>query len=161
MASINPMATTGLPQARSPLTAGQQQLPQTALASPYDGTTPTGGMPILGPSTHGAVPALTGLGQTGGRPQVNATNQTAIAPNGNVNQVVTNENTYTNKFYNIVVPHHGGLFGGLSGAFGGVGGLFGSWNTPGNSFVDPQTGVLYVQKDTGITGWFKRLFRGY
>lgn len=158
MASINPMASSVLPQAQStlPRATGQQQLPMTALASPYDGTTPVSGMPIMGASTPGAVPALTGLGN-GGRPQVNATNQTAIAPNGNVNQVVTNENSYTNKFYNIVVPHQGGVFGGLFGS----GSLFGGWNTPGNSFIDPKTGVLYVQQETGITGWFKRLFRGY
>lgn len=160
MASINPMAMGALPSAHPSLTGARQQtLPATALASPYDGTAPGAGMPILGaPGVGGAVPHLTGVG-SGGRPQVNATNQTAIAPNGNVNQTVTNENT--NKFYNIIVPHQGGLFGGIGGAFGGVGGLFGGWNTPGNSFVDPATGVLYVQKDTGITGWFKRLFRGY
>ena len=153
MASVTPAMLTAQPT--------MQSLPQTALASPYDGTSPALGnpalgMPIGGVGGYGApVPQLTGA--TGGRPQVNATNQTAFAPNGNVNQVVTNSNQYTNKFYNIVVPHHGGgLFGGLGGA-----GALGSWNTPGNSFVDPQTGVLYVQKDTGITGWFKRLFRGY
>ena len=118
-------------------------------------------MPILGaPAIGGAVPQLTGLTAGSRGPQVNATNQTAIAPNGNVNQVVTNENQYTNKFYNIVVPHQGGLFGGLFGGWGGAGQL-GSWNTPGNSFVDPATGVLYVQRETGITGWFKRLLRGY
>lgn len=157
MASINPTASPMLPAARSALPGAGQQLPMTALASPYDGTNPAGGMPILGaPAVGGAVPQLTGLG-SGGRPQVNATNQTAIAPNGDVNQVVTNENQYTNKFYNIVVPHSGGLLGGL----GGAGGLLGGWNTPGNSFIDPKTGVLYVQQETGIVGWFKRLFRGY
>lgn len=153
MASINPIATSALPAAQR-LPGSQQSLPMTALASPYDGTNPAGGtMPIMGPTVGGAVPQLTGL--SGSRPQLNATNQTAIASNGDVNQVVTNENT--NKYYNIVVPHSGGLFGG----WGGASSLFGSWNTPGNSFIDPQTGVLYVQKDTGITGWFKRLFRGY
>jgi hypothetical protein len=147
MASINPI-NNGTP------TLSQQSLPMTALASPYDGTTPGGTVPIMGPTT-GGVPQLTGL--SGGHPQVNATNQTAIAPNGDVNQSVTNQNQYTNKYYNIVVPN-GGLFGSL----GGVGGLFGGgWNTPGNSFIDPKTGVLYVQRDTGIIGWFKRLFRGY
>ena len=161
MASINPMSTPALTAAPS-IGATRQSLPATALASPYDGTNPAGaGMPILGaPGIGGAVPQLTGL--TGGSrsPQVNATNQTAIAPNGNVNQTVTNENQYTNKFYNIVVPQPG-LMGGLFGGIGGAGGLFGGWNTPGNSFVDPKTGVLYVQKETGIGGWFKRLFRGY
>ena len=148
MATINPVSTGA---------AAAQSLPMTALASPYDGTTPTGNVPIVGPSNGTSVPQLTGLSGSG-RPQVNATNQTALAPNGDVNQVVTNENQYTNKYYNIIVPTNtGGLFGGI----GGASGLFGSWNTPGNSFVDPKTGVLYVQKETGITGWFKRLFRGY
>lgn len=159
MASINPMAAATLTGA--PSLQGSQQLPATALASPYDGTIPAAtGQPIMGaPGLGGAVPQLTGL--TGSRgPQVNATNQTAIAPGGNVNQVVTNENQYTNKFYNIIVPQQG-MFGGLFGGWGGAGGLFGGWNTPGNSFVDPATGVLYVQKQNGITGWFKRLFRGY
>jgi hypothetical protein len=146
MASINPSASALAAQA-------QQTLPSAALASPYDGTTPVSGMPIAGAT--GMVPQLTGL--SGGQPQVNATNQTAYAANGDVNQVVTNENNYTNRYYNIVVPNSGGLFSG----WGGVSNLFGSWNTPGNSFIDPQTGVLYVQKETGITGWFKRLFRGY
>ncbi|MCW2926861.1 MAG: hypothetical protein JWM86_829 [Thermoleophilia bacterium] len=158
MASITPATLAAQPT--------MQSLPQTALASPYDGTNPALGMPVTGPAgpyggiaaglPTGGVPQLTGL--TGGRgPQVNATNQTAFAPNGNVNQVVTNSNQYTNKYYNIVVPTHGG------GLFGGIGGAsaLGSWNTPGNSFVDPKTGVLYVQKDQGFGGWLKRLFRGY
>ncbi|MCW2920815.1 MAG: hypothetical protein JWL76_689 [Thermoleophilia bacterium] len=142
-----------------------QTLPMTALASPYDGTNPAGagmatGMPIMGLPNGSAVPQLTGLG-SGGHPQVNATNQTALAPNGNVNQTVTNSNSYTNKYYNIVVPQQGGLFGGIGGAFSGAGNLFGSWNTPGNSFVDPKTGVLYVQEQKGFMGWLKGLFRGY
>jgi len=150
MSSINPRAATGLPTSQQTLAA--QSLPMTGLgASPYDGTSPTMGMPIMG--STGQVPQLSGL--PGGSPQLNATNQTAIAHAGDVNQVVTNENT--NKYYNIIVPHGGGLLGGI----GGAGGLFGGWNTPGNSFVDPKTGVLYVQQETGITGWFKRLFRGY
>ena len=156
MASVQPTSMT----AQLPT---MQSLPTTALASPYDGTNPAGAMPISGmpmggmPMT-GAVPQLTGLPGAGGRPQVNATNQTALAPNGNVNQSVTNSNQYTNKYYNIVVPNG---YGGVGGSIGGLGGLFGSWNTPGNSFIDPQTGVLYVQEDKGISGWFKRLFRGY
>ena len=155
MASINGM-TNALPAAQQ-----QQQLPSMALASPYDGTTPStlGTNTLNGSLTGGTVPQLTGLAGTS--PQLNATNQTAFAPNGDVNQVVTNDNQYTNKYYNIIVPNSGGLFGGIGGAFGGASGLFSSWNQPGNSFLDPATGVLYVQKDTGITGWFKRLFRGY
>jgi hypothetical protein len=154
MANINPVSAA----AAQPT---MQSLPTTALASPYDGTNPAAaGMPIMGMPTGSAVPQLTGLG-SGGRPQVNATNQTALAPNGNVNQSVTNSNSYTNKYYNIVVPDRGGLFGGIGGAFSGAGNLFGSWNTPGNSFVDPKTGVLYVQEQKGFMGWLKGLFRGY
>lgn len=153
MATIKPASTVA---AQPPM----QSLPTTALASPYDGTNPeVAGMPIMGLPTGGAVPQLTGL--SGGRPQVNATNQTALAPNGNVNQTVTNSNSYVNKYYNIVVPHQGGLLGGIGGAFSGASGVFGSWNTPGNSFVDPKTGVLYVQEQKGFMGWLKSLFRGY
>lgn len=152
MASINPVSTAQ---------PTMQSLPTTALASPYDGTNPAAvGTPIAGYGMGAAVPQLTGL-SSGGRPQVNATNQTALAPNGNVNQTVTNSNQYTNKYYNIVVPQSGGLFGGIGGAFNGASGLFGSWNTPGNSFVDPKTGVLYVQEQKGFMGWLKGLFRGY
>jgi hypothetical protein len=154
MASINPASR----QLSQP-TMQRQTLPATALASPYDGTVPAGAMGVLGSPYAGAVPQLTGL--SGGRPQVNATNQTALAPNGDVNQTVTNSNQYTNKYYNIVVPHSGGLLGGVGGAWGGAGGLFGGWNTPGNSFIDPKTGVLYVQQDKGILGWLKGLLRGY
>jgi hypothetical protein len=151
MAIVNRVAT--------PTPTMAQSLPMTGLASPYDGTSPliaanTGGVPITGSPT-GTLPGLA----TGGRPQVNATNQTALAPNGDVNQTVTNENQYVNKYYNIIVPNQG-LLGGLGG-WGGLGGMFGGWNTPGNSFIDPKTGVLYVQKESGIGGWLKRLFRGY
>jgi hypothetical protein len=148
MASVTP-ASAARPQVQS--------LPTTALASPYDGTNPAGGVPIMGAApVGGTVPQLTGL--SGSRPQVNATNQTALAPNGDVNQTVTNSNQYTNKYYNIVVPNG---YGGIGSAWGGLGGLFGGWNTPGNSFIDPKTGVVYVQQEQGITGWLKRLFRGY
>ena len=156
MSSVNPLAgQVSLPQTTAATAGAQASLPMSALVSPYDGTVPTS----LGTASPyaGQVPNLTGLGSGGdgtGR-QLNATNQSAYAPNGNVNQNVTNENSYTNKYYNIIVPNSG--LGGL----GGVSSLFGGWNQPGNSFVDPQTGVLYIQKDTGITGWFKRLFRGY
>jgi len=152
MATVNPLAGA-LPN------MAQQSLPATALASPYDGTTPGVGTPIMG-TPYGSPPQLTGLGSTGG-PQVNATNQTAIAPNGDVNQSVTNSNQYTNKYYNIIVPSAYGGIGGYGGVGAGLGAGLGSWNQPGNSFIDPKTGVLYVQQETGIVGWFKRLFRGY
>jgi hypothetical protein len=149
MATVNPASAALAPR--------MQNLPQAALASPYDGTHPAAGSPIMGAMPiGGAVPQLTGV--PGSRPQVNATNQTAFAPNGDVNQSVTNSNQYTNKYFNIVVPHG---YGGVGSALGGLGGRFGGWNTPGNSFIDPQTGVLYVQQDKGFTGWLKRLFRGY
>jgi hypothetical protein len=172
-----------------PTSSVKTTLPQTALTSPYDGTVPTSlGTVGTGVPLGAAVPTLTGLtGAAGltapgsnGR-QVNATNQTAIAPNGDVNQSVTNENSYTNKYYNIIVPSpmYGGGFGGALGGLGmlggygavggyggyppqgGLGGLLGGWNSPGNSYIDPKTGVMYVQQDTGISGWFKRLFRGW
>lgn len=136
-----------------------QSLPTSAVVSPYDGTVPSQfgyGYPNTG--VAGNVPTLTGLGQSGKSPQVNATNQTAYAPNGDVNQTVTNSNQYTNKFYNIVVPNG---YGGIGSAWGGLGGLLGSWNTNGNSFIDPKTGVLYVQQEKGFMGWIKSLFRGY
>ena len=149
----------------NPTTGRTAQLPQTAVTSPYDGTSPSLVQPgpgapngiIAGDSGYG-VPTLTGA--TGSTPQVNATNQTAIAPNGDVNQSVTNQNQYTNKYYNIIVPN--GAYGGVGNLFGGsgggLGGLFGSGG--GNAFIDPKTGVLYVQRDTGFMGWMKRLFSG-
>jgi len=121
--------------------------PGAGLVSPYDGTTAA---PMLGgyPLEAGVRPAsLAGL--DAGRPQINATNQTAIAPNGTVNQTVTNENTYENKYYNIITTPRGGFLGGAGLGYGS------------NSYVDPQTGVMYVQNQGGITGWLKRLFRGY
>lgn len=155
MTSINSAASNPvLPQT---LTNQNQQLPMTALASPYDGTTPTT-TGIVTPGTGYGIPTLTGQPNlypgtgTGQSPQVNATNQTAIAPNGDVNQHVVNENQYTNRYYNIIVPN------GALGGWGGLGSVLGSWNQPRQSFIDPQTGVMYMQKDTGITGWFRRLF---
>lgn len=139
----------------------QGQMPQ-GLVSPYTGTSPIPTMGTGVPSLTG-YPGAGGIGGIGGAghgsPQLNATNQTALAPNGDVNQTVTNENQYVNKYYNIIMPY-GGIGGGFGGALGGLGGL-GGWNQPGNSFIDPKTGVLYVQKEQGFTGWIKRLFRGY
>ena len=173
-----------------PTNGVQTQLPQTALTSPYDGTVPTSLGTVgtgTGVANTAAIPTLTGLGGAAGLVgtpatgsngrQVNATNQTAFAPNGDVNQSVTNENSFTNKYYNIIVPspmYGGGFSGSLGGVgllggygvgglggYGHTGGLLGGWNTPGNSYIDPKTGVMYVQQETGITGWFKRLFRGW
>ena len=134
-------------------------LPQTAVtASPLDGTSPSLGTAALtgqaGYAGYG-VPTLTGTGASGSTPQTNATNQTALAQNGDVNQTVTNQNQYTNKYYNIIVPNS--VFGGV-GNLGNLGGVFGS--NAGNAFIDPQTGVLYMQKDNSVIGWFKRLFSG-
>jgi hypothetical protein len=153
MTSTTAVSPTVLPMTASPPAT-------TALASPYDATTPTGTVPVTGAT--GGVPITGGFPGSysgSGAPQTNATNQTAIAPNGNVNQQVTNSNQYTNKYYNIIVPN--GAYGGWGNLGLGAGGILGSWNTPGNSFVDPKTGVLYVQQETGFTGWLKRLFRGY
>jgi hypothetical protein len=84
----------------------------------------------------------------GGRtPQVNATNQTGIAPNGDVNQNVTNENNY----YNIIMPQSP-----WQSFIGGLG--FGT----SRPTIDPRTGAYLVQPQrTGIIGWIQRLFRGY
>lgn len=133
-------------------------LPQIAatgpVTSPLDGTSSSlaaaagyGTSGQLGATGYG-VPTLTGAS---GSPQTNATNQTALAPNGDVNQTVTNSNQYTNKYYNIIVPNS---------AYGGVGNLGGLFGNQGNAFIDPQTGVLYVQRDNSISGWFRRLFSG-
>ena len=162
MTAVNGATTPAASAAKQQQLAQQAMPPQVALASPYDGTTPAIGTPILGtPAVGGSVPQLTGIGGTGQTPQVNATNQTALAPNGDVNQSVTNSNQYSNRFYNIILPT-----GGMLSPYGGYGMLgttpgLGSWNTPGNSFIDPQTGVLYVQKEQGFMGWLKSLFRGY
>ncbi|MCW2973098.1 MAG: hypothetical protein JWN72_1371 [Thermoleophilia bacterium] len=140
--------TTGLTAAALPQTA--------AVTSPLDGTSsalgaagPYGTSGLTGATGYG-VPTLTGAGSSGA-PQTNATNQTALAPNGDVNQSVTNQNQYTNKYYNIIVPNS---------VYGGVGNLGGLFGNQGNAFIDPQTGVLYVQKDNSIGGWFRRLFSG-
>ncbi|MBC7461358.1 MAG: hypothetical protein H7287_08345 [Thermoleophilia bacterium] len=144
--------TTGLTAASLPQIAAQTA----PMTSPLDGTSSTlgaaaayGSPGLMGATGYG-VPTLTGAGASGA-PQTNATNQTALAPNGDVNQSVTNQNQYTNKYYNIIVPN---------GAYGGVGNLGGLLGGQGNAFIDPQTGVLYVQKDNSVLGWFRRLFTG-
>ena len=149
--------------------AMQRQLAQggqAGLQSPYDGSTPYG-TPM--PAAIGGYPLEAGVrpaslaGLDGGRPQVNATNQSALAPNGDVNQQVTNENRYENKYYNIVtMPQGYGVGGGVWGGVGvGVGGL--GYGSPygSNCFVDPMSGVMYCQRETGFFGWLKSLFRGY
>ena len=114
------------------------------------------GYPVETGMAPGSLAALNGGGST---PQVNATNQSALAPNGDINQTVTNSNHYENKYYNVsttTAPYYG-VGGGayLNGSTG--------WGNPSasNSYVDPRTGVLYVRQETGIVGWFKRLLRGY
>jgi hypothetical protein len=105
-------------------------------------------------------------GLQSGQPQVNATNQSALASNGNVNQTVTNENKYENKYYNIITsPTYGSGFGtgyGLgAGAIQGWGGLYGNGMDPSEVTVDPYTGAMIVNRKTGVLDWLKRLFRGY
>lgn len=103
-------------------------------------------------------------------PQLNATNQSALAPNGTVNQEVSNANTYEHKFYNIFQggsPTYGGggVFGGgvLGGVFGGAGYSGGGWGSaPVQCGIDPYTGAAICQPQRGgIIGWLQRLFRGY
>jgi hypothetical protein len=122
------------------------------LTSPYDGTSPLS--PALGSALGFGGTANPGSAHV---PQVNATNQSALAPNGDINQSVTNNNNYENRYYNIVsLPQtsgFGGIFGGLSNLGNG---LLGN-----QSYVDPQTGVMYTRQEPGVIGWFKRLLRGY
>ena len=120
-------------------------VPNAALVSPYDGTSPL--------AMNGLRP-LAGMDGTA-RPQLNATNQSALAPNGDINQTVTNQNHYTNRYYNIITSPNYGYGGGFFGAVPGYG-PYGA-----NSFIDPQTGVWYTRNESGVMGWLKRLFRGY
>lgn len=122
-----------------------QKLPMAPrpLTSPLDGTSPLG----LG---------MSGLaGANGGRvPQVNATNQSALAPNGDINQSVTNNNNYENRYYNIIsLPQSGYNAWGGWGMLGGLG--------AGQTYVDPMTGVMYARRQPGLLGWLKSLLRGY
>ena len=137
MATVNPTAAQQLQAA---------QLAQ-GLRSPYDGTSPTN------PLGAGFLPGAPNLGAARPGAQVNATNQTAVATNGDVNQHVTNANTYNTRNYTVIMPGGGSWLGGL-----GLGGL---GHGGGQAFIDPQTGVVYMRKEEGITGWLKRLFRGY
>ena len=102
-----------------------QPQPQTlgmtpGLVSPYDGSVPTGGFTGGYPLEAGVQPGSLGA-LNSGRPQVNATNQSALAPNGDVNQQVTNTNTYENKYYSIVTAPQPGLFGSYGNGIGGLG----------------------------------------
>ncbi len=135
-------------QKQQQLALHRQQLAAQGLVSPFDGTTPN-------------MAALRAQGLTGAaaaRPQLNATNQSALAPNGDINQSVTNTNHYTNRYYNIITSPMYGYGGGFYGAAPGFGGV-GPWGPPG--FVDPHTGVWYTRNEGGFVGWVKRLFRGY
>lgn len=125
------------------------QLANQAMRSPYDGTSPLG----MGGLAARPLTAMEG----GARPQLNATNQSALAPNGDINQTVTNQNHYTNRYYNIITSPMYGYGGGFYGATSGYG--MGPWGS--SSFVDPQTGVWYTRNEGGVMGWLKRLFRGY
>jgi len=65
------------------------------------------GYPVETGMAPGSLAALNG---GGGGPQVNATNQSALAPNGDINQSVTNTNHYENKYYNVsttTAPYYG------------------------------------------------------
>jgi hypothetical protein len=95
----------------------------------------------------------TGLG-TGGAPQVNATNQNALAPGGTINQTVTNQNSYEARYVNLMMAPYG------------LGSTFSPWGNygamdPSRVAIDPQTGAMYVRNEGGVLGWIKRLFRGY
>jgi hypothetical protein len=160
-------ATTAAAQQAALLKSQQATLGMPGLVSPYDGTTPFPGLAANGtqyPLEAGTMPgSLAGL--DAGRPQVNATNQSALAPNGDITQNVTNDNTYTNKYYNIITSPYGVGGGMYNPAFPTYGG-WGGWGAPVSpygqqAFVDPTTGALIVHDDGGIIGWLKRLFRGY
>lgn len=145
------------------------------LASPYTGAPLPGASiptaPVGYPVEAGAMPgaSMPGslAGMASGQPQVNATNQSALASNGNVNQSVTNENKYENKYYNIITsPSYGFGMGGLGfgssiGSIGGWGGLYGRGLDPSEVTVDPYTGAMIMNRKTGVLDWLKRLFRGY
>jgi hypothetical protein len=129
--------------------------------SPYDGTTPIGAGGLGGyPVEAGTMPGSLG-GLDAGRPQTNATNQSALATNGNINQDVKNENSYHNTYLNIIASPYG--YGGVmnQASMGWGAGTYG-WNGMGTPYtIDPATGQVYDQKKDGIIGWFQRLFRGY
>lgn len=144
-------------QQRVPLQPG-------GLVSPLDGTSPAG---IL-PGGLGAYPLEAGArgpgslaGLDAGRPQVNATNQSALAPNGDINQTVTNQNTYENKYYNIITSPYGVGGGYANPNFPSYGGWGSGFPYGQQTVIDPTTGALMVRNESGFIGWVKRLFRGY
>ena len=116
--------------------------------------------PGFGVDPGAGIPAgVSGQGKT---PQVNATNQSALAPNGTVNQEVSNANTYEHKFYNIFQGGGGAYPLGAGGAFGGVLGGFGGGCGQCGGGYDPYSGAAYCQPQRGgIIGWIQKLFRGY
>lgn len=135
-----------------------------ALTSPYDGTAPAlglGGYPLEAGTGPGSLAGMAG------NPQVNATNQSALAPNGDINQTVTNENKYENKYYNIITsttPQYGVGGGYYNPAYGQGQTPWGMQQGYGNGqqcFIDPYTGVMMCRQEGGIIGWIKSLFRGY
>ncbi len=130
-------------------------------------TSGTPATPVTG-ATLGAYPMEMGMmpGALGNLdrvpPQVNATNQSALANNGTVNQEVTNTNTYNNNYFNLYgmqaspwgsMPSYSyansGMMSPLGAGFGG-------------SMLDPILGgSFFGTNQGGVLGWFQRLFRGY
>lgn len=132
------------------------------LVSPYDGTSPVPGMGIMSDPTGGL------LGSSGRPvPQVNANSQNALATNGDINQTVSNENTYKNVYnYYVASPYgYGGVYNSAYSGWGtGYGqqlGMPGAGGFNGNYNVDPYTGALVYKQRGGVIGWLQRLFRGY
>lgn len=145
------MATTSVAK-KKPVVKPVATLPMTpGLVSPYDGTTPVPGMGVGAPGL---------VGGSGTTPQVNANNQSAITANGNINQSVTNENTYKTVYnYYLGTPYgYGGI---MSPGYSGYGTSFGYGSQFGSPVVDPYTGAVLYKQRGGIVGWFERLFRGY
>jgi hypothetical protein len=93
----------------------------------------------------------------GTKPQVNATNQSALATNGTVNQTVSNSNEYHNTYYSSNPYNYTGY--GVGGGYGGIGG---GWLPPGYEYkYDARLGVTLLQRKGGLFGWLERLVSGY
>jgi hypothetical protein len=138
------MAVNKPQAARLPMTAPIAGVP----VSPYDGSSPV-------PGLAGGYPVGTGSVPGAGTPQVNATNQNALAPGGTINQTVTNSNSYEARYVNLMMAPYG-----LGSSFSPFGNNWGGVD-PSNVVIDPQTGAMYVRNEGGVFGWIKRLFRGY